>query len=182
MPHTLIGRYALQGRCRFMEILLKLKSWQMFLLIVTPMVLPSMIGVVPHLVVFFITWLLWMSVLLGWIYSVGIKANSLVPDSLKKSTRILKFSLGIPIAYSIVFSDLTLSSQSFPPWLVPVHLISMICVFYGMLFAAKQMVVAMKQEPVGFFEYCGPFFLFWFSPIGVWFLQPKINKLAEAQA
>lgn len=84
VTHTLIGRYALQGGCRFMEILLKLKSWQMFLLIVTPMVLPSMIGVVPHLVVFFITWLLWMSVLLGWIYSVGIKANSLVPDSLKK--------------------------------------------------------------------------------------------------
>ncbi|KLN66875.1 hypothetical protein [Vibrio sp. VPAP30] len=165
-----------------MEILLKLKSWQMFLLIIAPMILPSIVGTTPSLALFFVTWFFWMSVLLGWIYSVGKKANSLVPDGLQKSTTKLKVALSIPIVYSVLFSILVVQNVSISPWIVPIHLLSMVCIFYAMLFSAKQLVVSIKQEKVGFFEYCGPFFLFWFSPIGVWFLQPKINRLIEEQA
>lgn len=62
---------------------------------------------------------------------------------------------------------------------VPAHLFSMFCIFYLMFKAAKTIKIAEVQKPVSFGDFAGEFFLLWFFPIGIWFLQPKINKLAE---
>jgi len=35
------------------------------------------------------------------------------------------------------------------------------------------------HKAAGFYEYSGPFFLIWFFPIGLWIIQPRINRLAE---
>jgi len=40
-----------------------------------------------------------------------------------------------------------------------------------------RLVTLERRQPVTFFDYSGPFFLFWFFPIGVWFIQPRVNKL-----
>jgi len=55
----------------------------------------------------------------------------------------------------------------------------MYCIFYLMYKAAKTIKTAEVQKPVSFGDFAGEFFLLWFFPIGIWFLQPKINKLAE---
>jgi hypothetical protein len=30
---------------------------------------------------------------------------------------------------------------------------------------------------VSFYDFSGPFFLLWFFPIGIWIIQPRINRL-----
>lgn len=51
------------------------------------------------------------------------------------------------------------------------------CAFYQYWFIAKTIKTAELQRDVKFSEYVGEFFLVWFYPIGVWILQPTINKL-----
>ena len=42
--------------------------------------------------------------------------------------------------------------------------------------AAKTIKTVELQKKVTFSDFAGEFFLLWFSPIGIWILQPKINK------
>jgi hypothetical protein len=59
------------------------------------------------------------------------------------------------------------------------HLFSMVCIILGLRFAAKTMKSVELGRMVKFGDYAGEFFLIWFSPIGVWVLQPRLNKLTE---
>lgn len=45
--------------------------------------------------------------------------------------------------------------------------------------AAKTIKTVELQKKVTFSDFAGEFFLLWFSPIGIWILQPKINKFAS---
>jgi hypothetical protein len=49
--------------------------------------------------------------------------------------------------------------------------------FYILYFVAKTMKSVEMQKTVTFNDYAGEFFLIWFFPIGIWFLQPRINKI-----
>src|SRR5262249_22613374 len=42
---------------------------------------------------------------------------------------------------------------------------------------SKSLVLAETTKPASFYDYAGPFFLLWFFPLGVWFTQPRINRL-----
>lgn len=57
------------------------------------------------------------------------------------------------------------------------HLFAMFCIFYGLYFVSKSLVLAETGKPASFYDYAGPFFLIWFFPIGIWFTQPRINRL-----
>lgn len=61
----------------------------------------------------------------------------------------------------------------------PLHLLAMFCMFYSLYFIAKNLVMAEKNEIIEFYDFSGPFFLIWFFPIGIWFIQPRINALYE---
>jgi hypothetical protein len=49
--------------------------------------------------------------------------------------------------------------------------------FYALWFTAKQFMSLQRQEALTFIDYSGPFFLLWFFPIGIWFIQPKVNSI-----
>ena len=46
-------------------------------------------------------------------------------------------------------------------------------------FCSKTIKTVELQKEVFFGEFIGDFFGLWFYPIGIWFIQPKINKLAK---
>ena len=54
-------------------------------------------------------------------------------------------------------------------------------VFYAILhsfaFPAKTLKTVELGRKVSFGEYVGDFFMFLFLPLGIWFLQPRINKI-----
>lgn len=53
----------------------------------------------------------------------------------------------------------------------------MVCMFYLLYFVSKSLVLAETSKPASFYDYAGPFFLLWFFPIGIWIVQPKVNRL-----
>jgi bacteriorhodopsin len=62
---------------------------------------------------------------------------------------------------------------------VPLHLFSMFYIFYTLYFAAKTVKTVELQREVTFSDFAGEFFLIWFYPVGVWIIQPKVNKMIE---
>jgi hypothetical protein len=50
-----------------------------------------------------------------------------------------------------------------------------------MYFTAKTITSVEMKKETHFSDYIGDFFLIWFFPVGIWFLQPRINRLLEEQ-
>ena len=44
---------------------------------------------------------------------------------------------------------------------------------------AKTIKTAEQKRKLDFGDFAGEFFLMWFFMIGVWILQPKINRMSE---
>ena len=65
--------------------------------------------------------------------------------------------------------------------IIPLHLFAMFCIFYAMYFVAKTIKTVELQREVQFSDFVGEFFLIWFYAIGIWILQPKINKMMEEE-
>jgi len=61
--------------------------------------------------------------------------------------------------------------------IIPLHLFAMFCMFYVLYFVSKNMVMAETAKQVLLADYIWSLMLFWFFPIGVWFIQPKINQI-----
>jgi len=63
--------------------------------------------------------------------------------------------------------------------IVPLLLLSMVCIFYSLYFVSRSYKTAILQKKLEVGDYIGEFFMIWFFFIGVWILQPKINKMIE---
>lgn len=61
------------------------------------------------------------------------------------------------------------------------HLLSIFAIIYTMYFTAKTITSVEMKKETHFSDYIGDFFLIWFFPVGIWFLQPRINRLLEEQ-
>ena len=120
-----------------------------------------------------------MVCLMGWFWSVGSLLTSVIPEQQRLPLLRLRLSLIYPAVY-ITYFFATLSVSSPPSALIiPFHLLAMFCMFYNLYFISKSLVLAETDKAAGFYEYSGPFFLIWFFPIGLWIIQPRINRLAE---
>lgn len=176
---------------------LKSKHWQLFLIFFILMFVFQIsfllqIGLNESIDFFGLQTAVFIGCFLSWFYFLIIGLNKKIKnESLKANTRNLLFFIIFPILYILIsftifpggFNISTEGeSDSDPIWLLvifPVHLFSMFCIFYLLYKTAKTIKVSEIQRSVKFVDFAGEFFLLWFFPIGIWFLQPKINKLAE---
>lgn len=115
----------------------------------------------------------------GWLWSMGSFLSSVTDPRLRLKMNFFGFALIFPIPYTFTF--MIVVSQNPQPWIVllilPFHFLAMFCMFYILYFLSKSLVMVETGKRATFYEYAGPFFLFWFFPIGVWFTQPRINQL-----
>lgn len=167
---------------------LQAKSWEIFLLLFGVMAVSQIalvfsiqtthghvLGGVPLL--FCGLMLLLMACMNGWLWAMGSFLNSIVPSNLRPGVGFFYFALIYPFPYVIVFM------VSFPPSpavlavILPLHLLAMICMFYLLNFVAKNLVLAEVRQEVSFSDYAGSFLLLWLFPIGIWNIQPRINRL-----
>ena len=167
-----------------MKFFLKIKAWQLFLLILVPVFLPYPKGV--GLIGFLgLNWLVPVIVTIAWLYSIGMSVNSRLPNGLKASTLLYNVSFLMPLIYAVLFLLLFLQSVElfrWPVWFTFIHFAFTIGTVYGLWFTAKQYVTFTRNEKVQFADYIETLFLFWFFPIGVWVIQPKINKAFQREA
>jgi hypothetical protein len=113
-----------------------------------------------------------------WLWSLGSFLNSIVPTAIRPGNKFFLFA----VIYSALYVPVSMAIfQSINPKLfvatVPLSLLAVFCMFYNLYFAAKNLVIAETGRSASFSSYAGPFFLLWFFLIGVWFIQPRINRL-----
>jgi len=165
----------------------KIKHWQLFLLVILPVLLPTFIGIQTpyYFISFAVTMIFFIVVLCGWLYSMGVMLHPKLPSDVKLNVRKFKAFLLIAVAYMILVSVMMLGvatgivkPQGVMPALfliiIPLHLFSMFAMFYSLYFVAKELTASEKQAPA---DFVGEFFLLWFFPIGVWIIQPRVNRL-----
>jgi hypothetical protein len=131
----------------------------------------------------------------GWFWSMAIGLQSKVPENVKMKVKKFKIFFFIPLIYLILISifigvatNLMLESGKAPSVglimslvaiIIPLHFFSMFCIFYSLYFVAKTYKTVELQRQVSFSDFVGEFFMIWFYPIGIWIIQPKINKMFE---
>jgi len=188
------------------EKFLKAKHWQIFMvtfglpfliqIIMMPM---TIIGNDPTIMmnVFPVIMILFMGGFLGWFWSIGVGLQIKVPNDVKMKVKKFKVFLLIPLVY-MLFISISMGSMfngafengqvpnpgiigSIVGIIVPLHLFSMFCIFYCLYFVAKTFKTVELQREVSFSDFAGEFFMIWFFPIGIWIVQPKVNKMIEEQ-
>ena len=133
----------------------------------------------------------------GWFWSVAIGLQKKVPKNIVMKTKKFKIFFLIPVVYltcifilfGAVFSGLILNGTMpneewvlfILPIILPLHLLSIFGILYAMYFVAKTIKTVELQKEVGFSEFAGEFFMIWFYFVGIWILQPKINKMVESE-
>jgi hypothetical protein len=170
--------------------LLRAKSWQIFALIIGLGVSGQIIasislarsmespdGSLKVPLGFAIESVLMMCCFLGWNWSIGTFLSSRVPPALRLKFGFFRFALVYPVIYVMFFMWMfkTLNRASFSLILL-LHFLAMFCFFYLFYFVSKNLVLAETRKPRSFNDYAGTFFSVWFFPIGIWFIQPRINR------
>jgi len=139
--------------------------------------------------------ILFLMVFYGWMWSVGVGLQEKLPQDLKMNVKLFKWAIIFPLIYMVlIFGALGLAVgngldqieqnidwvESALIFIVPMHLFSVFCAFYQLYFVSKTIKTTELRREVVFSDYIGEFFLVWFYPIGIWFIQPKINEIAQA--
>lgn len=186
------------------EKFLKAKHWQLFLLMFgIPMIFQFVImGIIfanvgsgnnpdpsimfNYMKFFPIMMILFMGVFFGWFWSVAIGLQSKIPEGVKMKVKKFKIFFFTPLIYILFFLGFFMTTMTgggpnpaIFAVIVPLHLFSMFCMFYILYFVAKTFKTVELQREVSFSDFAGEFFMIWFYPIGVWIIQPKINKMIE---
>ena len=172
---------------QFESFFLKLKHWQVFLIIVgIPIILMSIILFDPELVISlppYSIFLLTLFIILGmqgWMYSVGSFLYKSMPDHVTKPN-FSKFQVLVLITVikgiTEQFMESYLSFEptpafSFTSRVVDFSITVSMCVFLGRAIGTVE-----KGRTVTFSDSVGDFFRFSFIFIGIWTLQPRINHL-----
>ena len=133
----------------------------------------------------------------GWIWSVAIGLQAKIEEKDRLNVKLFKIFFFFPVVYLglvflfmiflVVSIPAMIDSTLEPPatliaWIIliiPFHFFAIFCGIYQIYFVAKTIKTAELQRSVTFSDYVGEFFMVWFYIIGIWFLQPRINKLAE---
>lgn len=180
-----------------MKFFLTAKHWQLFLLMFgslfgfqIALMLSIFSGAMPLLLFLFpVVMFLWVLLFMGWFYTLGTGLYTKVPATVHMPIKRFKAFMWFAILYMLLIPCLVFlmytapfNGAVTPPFImlmviVPLHLFAMFCMFHSLYFCTKCLKAAELQRDVTFGDYAGEFMLLWFSPIGIWILQPRINKL-----
>ncbi|MDH4471219.1 MAG: hypothetical protein QE487_01355 [Fluviicola sp.] len=136
---------------------------------------------------------------LYWHWSVATGLQPYLHPDTKLRVKRFKIFFFIPLIYLGIFSLVGLiittqiqpamTTNGEPPnltWAIPLfillflmHFFAMFCIIYVLYFIAKTLKSVELQREAHFSDYIGEFFLIWFFPVGVWFIQPRVNRIVQ---
>ena len=174
----------------------RFKSWQVFLVTGLPFVFlqflfmpdPEVMRDIERFEALF-SRMMWSALpIIGlvyvWVWSIGRVANGAASSDIRRATRFFDVCLPYAFAYIVfaIFFFPKPSNFADPPVpmtvIFPLHMLAMICILYAFAFSAKSIRTAEQGRRVGFWSSFFPFLLIWFFPIGVWFIQPRMNSIS----
>ena len=178
-----------------MKFLLRLKHWQLFLLTWGVPILIDIYSFVDMTILFRLfpaMMFVFMVMVFGWIWTISTALHKKLPPGVNLNLRQFQLMFAIPIIYCLVilgwinfanFTDQYGEQDDLGGgvivFIVVMHLISIAFILLGIRFAAKTLKSIELGRLAKFGDYAGEFFLIWFSPVGIWILQPRLNRLAK---
>ncbi|MHA6249656.1 hypothetical protein ACXYMU_17065 [Pontibacter sp. CAU 1760] len=177
--------------------LLRLKHWQAFvLLFILPLLLQQ--GVPRLLYAADITLGAIATLLLqgvpaivftAWLWLLGVCLYRKLPQQIKISRIFVHLCALYFLLYTLLFIYTiglikeSVLSGNFPYGmlllLAPMHLLATFCYLYLVYFVARSLVSVEQQRVVSTGEFAGTTFLFLFLPVGIWWLQPRLQALSD---
>lgn len=129
-----------------------------------------------------------------WLWTVGTKLEEHYSENTKRlNVKRFKVFFLFPFFYMLILpllilgitSSIGTNGQIANPGvfalcimiLILCHFFTLFCGIHTMYFCSKKLKIVIEKRNVQFLDYIGEFFLIWFFPIGIWFIQPKINQL-----
>ena len=170
-----------------MKFFLRLKAWQLFLLIFGLPCGLFWMKDVPMAIVLIAT-LVSASVFMGWLWRLGIQLNKKVPEKIRMKSGLFRFSIiYIAIYMSCCFVVFTLTetgnlASSIVAIILPFYFFGLFCGLYGCYFISKNFAMAERKQEVIFPDFARLFFLLLFFPIGVWSIQPRVNNIFQDES
>lgn len=167
-----------------MQVFLIAKHWQLFILMVIPLVSLRLFAGQFSSFQLSIMLALLLAAVCGWWYAIGVAANEKLEEPLKGNILYFKIALIVPVAY-IAFMFLVLSpsqaggeaARQVSQWVGFLYIGAMLSLYYALWFVARQFVSLRKKERAVYSEYAFTMLGFLIAVLGVWFIQPDVNKL-----
>ncbi|WP_345164667.1 hypothetical protein [Nibribacter koreensis] len=128
--------------------------------------------------------------ILGWIWAISTNLHVKLPAGVKLNSRRFKLLFLVPVVYILLISVAlglvmtqgvsvvtSVNGAVVASIIIPLHMLSIFLIFWGARFAAKTFRSIELGRTARFSDYIGDFVLIWFSMIGIWILQPRLNNL-----
>lgn len=147
-----------------MRFFLKIKAWQLFLYFAACCLAANLLQAKPHAAAMVFRLISWGYI--AWAWTVGIALSKSIPADFRIKT--VFFNAGA--SYFILCALILIDPFSMIIMGTPAYL-------YMQYFVSRNLEQAERQKPVGFVDYAGSFFLLYTFPIGLWIIQPRINRL-----
>jgi hypothetical protein len=140
---------------------------------------------------FSIVVILFVTLVFCWFYSLGSSLYKKLPQTVKMNLTGFKILLFLSAVYKVfasvyllfLFSRISAGGEinlKILAYLSPLYLLSACCTFYCFYFIAKALKTVEQQKPVTFGDFKTEFFMVWIFPIGIWFIQPRVNRLFDS--
>lgn len=176
---------------RIPTFLLRAKHWQLFLLLAAPVATMQFLGLsfmsinvsswhdlVARDYLVIAIWELAALCVLAWLGSMGLLLSSMERSEFRMNTRFFCISIATAALFLVIdIPNLICKGSGFSPIVESLSPLWMVGMVYIVYFVSKSFGMAQRGVRVSFDQYVGWFFLLWFFPIGVWIIQPRINRL-----
>ncbi len=172
------------------NFLVKIKAWQLCAVMfgsvyVLPMLLLSC-RVGNHLLSSY-SWMIFLVIYVGYLWILGFTLSK----EISLTTGFWFWLFNIALAYVLIYNlfFLTMMSSGFYHMnrivtgseffksIMPFHTAAMVCMLYGLIYDARVFVSKQRKKAVKLDDYIGAFFLLWFLPIGIFWIQPRVVDL-----
>ncbi len=131
--------------------------------------------------IWFISFIVYFGLIFGWIYSIGKVLNEKNAEILKKlNIWSIAYIISI-IPFVINFHNLEIGYFEEMNQLVsiPAGIVAFISIVNVVLISAKSLKQKEEIKELTFSNYAKEFFLIIYMVIGIWILQPKLNKIVK---
>ncbi|MFI5161258.1 MAG: hypothetical protein ACHQHN_08265 [Sphingobacteriales bacterium] len=164
-----------------MNIFLRLKAFQLFLIFIVSALFASssIFGKTVECLCF--------CIYIGWIYSIGTLLNELIPQNYRPRASYFKVSCLLVslwvIAIIMILGGYSIDQnnyRSYGDWLwllLLAHTYLIYSLIYIIYFAAKMLTSVIEGEIADFSKSYKVFFAIWIYPIGLWYIQPVVQKI-----
>lgn len=143
--------------------------------------------------------MLFTFILYAWMWAIGHTLHPMLPRGVRMNLGLFKASIIIMVVMSILLVFLLqyyfqfiihtmedIDSGEGPPpgffiifLMFPIQIIMLICNVYCFWFCAKSIKTVEMQRETGIGDFLAEIFLMWFNIVGIWFLQPRLNRIVS---